>query len=618
MRLSRSGAVGLALLVGFAGWAGLSIAWSAAPDDSWAEANRVIAYALAVGLGAVLGSSLPRAAERVSIAIGVVTVPAALYALGAKTLPGLTIGDFTLDHAASFNRLSEPVGYWNALALAGVVGLVVLLRAAADPGHRPSVRIASLLGVFLFGQVIGLTYSRGGVIALVVGVLVLVVGSRERVRTLAWLLTGLAAAAVPMTLVLTSRDLSTDRVLLSERTDDATRVLIAIIVMAVVLVAAGWALIRAERDPRFSPARGRAFGRPLARGAGIALVAFLAFWTVSGAAGRAFEEFRDVKSAASLSDPNRLLSGNSGNRWVWWEEAVGAWADRPLAGWGAGSFPVMHLLYRRQSLDVQQPHSVPLQWLAEDGLVGFLLAVGAFGALLAAALSRIRWLTDTPGERGAAVALFAVAAAWLAQSFFEWTWDIPGVTLPMLAGLGVLAAHPRASGQPAQRARATTTAAVAIAFVLVTVSALLPAFARVEANGALRIAGREGATEDELEDAAAQADLAARLNPLAIQPLLDAATIASRRGLPEDARDYLLRAVRRQPYDSQAWLQLTGIAFETGDDVTLRRAAVEALRLDPRGDRTRGLVVRASRGAVDPADSATATGAPLPTQVPDF
>ena len=25
------------------------------------------------------------------------------------------------------------------------------------------------------------------------------------------------------------------------------------------------------------------------------------------------------------SDPNRIISSNSGNRWVWWKEAAGAW-----------------------------------------------------------------------------------------------------------------------------------------------------------------------------------------------------------------------------------------------------------------------------------------------------
>ena len=29
------------------------------------------------------------------------------------------------------------------------------------------------------------------------------------------------------------------------------------------------------------------------------------------------------------NDPARILQTNSGNRWVWWSEAVGAWADRP-------------------------------------------------------------------------------------------------------------------------------------------------------------------------------------------------------------------------------------------------------------------------------------------------
>jgi len=87
------------------------------------------------------------------------------------------------------------------------------------------------------------------------------------------------------------------------------------------------------------------------------------------------------------NDPARVLRTNSGNRWVWWEEAVGGWADRPLAGYGAGSFPTTHLAYRQNSIEVRQPHSVPLELLTETGLVGAALALGGL-ALLGVAATR--------------------------------------------------------------------------------------------------------------------------------------------------------------------------------------------------------------------------------------
>ena len=98
---------------------------------------------------------------------------------------------------------------------------------------------------------------------------------------------------------------------------------------------------------------------------------------------------RRVKSD-DQTDPARVLRSNSGNRWVWWREAAGAFSDEPLRGWGAGSFPLVHRRYRENDLPVRQAHSVPLQFLAETGLVGALLALGGLGLLGWAAVARLR------------------------------------------------------------------------------------------------------------------------------------------------------------------------------------------------------------------------------------
>ena len=72
-----------------------------------------------------------------------------------------------------------------------------------------------------------------------------------------------------------------------------------------------------------------------------------------------------------------------------WSEATGAWADHPVAGWGAGSFPLLHHRYRHNTLEVLQPHSVPLQFLAELGLIGAALALAALALLTAAGAQRV-------------------------------------------------------------------------------------------------------------------------------------------------------------------------------------------------------------------------------------
>src|SRR5207245_1393079 len=131
---------------------------------------------------------------------------------------------------------------------------------------------------------------------------------------------------------------------------------------------------------------------------------------ITGTASHAWTSFTTTRGT-SVYDPHRLLSADSANRWVWWKEAAGAFSDRPIAGWGAGSFPVVHLLYRRDSLPVRQPHSVPLQWLAETGLVGTLLVLAAFGLLLAAGLRAVRAEVE-PRRRLLAAALLGACVAY--------------------------------------------------------------------------------------------------------------------------------------------------------------------------------------------------------------
>ena len=183
-----------------------------------------------------------------------------------------------------------------------------------------------------------------------------------------------------------------------------------------------------------------------------------------------------MERLAPATSPDRVLSLSGSARWSWWQEAAGAFSDKPLTGWGAGSFQVTHLLYREIGLRVEQPHNVELQWLAENGIPGLLLAGGGLLALLAAGYRRVR--AEPEGA-----ALLAVAAAWVAQSPFEWTWDIPAATLPMLLALGVLAARPAPPRRTPARAGVLLGAAAAAA--LLAVSVALPALARWQTDRAL-------------------------------------------------------------------------------------------------------------------------------------
>jgi len=649
----RAGWLGVGLIAGFAAWNGLSLLWTVAPEETWLSFNRGVAYAIAAGLALALGSWVPRAVERLAIGWMALAAAAALYALGGKVAPGVHLGTvFTLDHTDVFSRLRSPLGYWNALALMCALALPIALTISTDRTRALRVRQVALAIVSLFIVVGGMTYSRGGVLALAVGVVTLMVLGRARLRTL--LVLGLAAlaAVAPLAVAFSSSALTSDGVSLGRRTSAGLILGVVILASLAGLLAAGRWAVALESRVRWSPRRSRVAWRSVAVAAGVVLLTGVVALAASarglgGSISHQVDTFTAVRKDP-ITDPSRLLSTSSGNRWVWWLEAAGAFSDRPLAGWGAGSFPVVHLLYRKPPpLPVRQPHSVPLQFLAEDGLIGAALGIGGLVALVLAALTRARWAqrnaaapalrraaqrgaatSGMPGgrERELSVALVAAGLAWLVHSGVDWDWDIPGVTLPALCFLAVLAAQParRLTGPGRAWAnapavmnaggglKALVVGAVTLCFCLVALSAVLPAWAHSKALNALASVGPTSSAT-QLQSAAAQEDLATRLDPLGDEALLDAATIATRRGLQGQERHYMLEAVGREPYDAGAWSDLAGAALAQQDIDGAVRAIRKALTLDPLNPRLRPQARLISLVETPPADSATATGTPLGT-----
>ena len=262
---------------------------------------------------------------------------------------------------------------------------------------------------------LGLTYSRGGILALLVALAVLVAIGPDRLRLTAYSVLG-AAAAVPAYLVAVVRDdLTTDGLARAERADDGLILLAALLAGIALAVWLGRRL--AQSDAELEHARLMRTPMNLRRGlaaGGVAVVVAVGALAVTeqGVTGTIENQWDDFTSVESddQSDPARVLRSNSGNRWVWWREAAGAFSDEPLKGWGAGSFPLIHRRYREDDLPVRQAHSVPLQFLAETGIVGALLALGGLGLLGWAAVARLRQASGR--ERRYVAALVCACLAW--------------------------------------------------------------------------------------------------------------------------------------------------------------------------------------------------------------
>jgi hypothetical protein len=128
----RFGWAGLIVLVMLAVFTGVSFAWSIAPDGTWGELNRALAYVLVTAVAIVAGASLARPLERAALGFLVIAGVVALYALAGKAIPGVHVGPVDFNHTQFFSRLRAPLAYWNALALFCVLAVPIALRASAD------------------------------------------------------------------------------------------------------------------------------------------------------------------------------------------------------------------------------------------------------------------------------------------------------------------------------------------------------------------------------------------------------------------------------------------------------------------------------------------------------
>ena len=107
-------------------------------------------------------------------------------------------------------------------------------------------------------------------------------------------------------------------------------------------------------------------------------------------------------SASTTRDGSPTSAPN--NRLQWWGEALDVAADRPVGGSGAGTFALARRRYRESATPVTEPHSVPLQLLADLGAVGLLLGLAVVGGAIVAARGGLRLVSGDDGAAAAALA----------------------------------------------------------------------------------------------------------------------------------------------------------------------------------------------------------------------
>ena len=187
LELPRPTGAGLVALAGLGVWCAValaSISWSLSPADSWQDGIHVACAAAALAGGMWIGALLRRPAQAACLVLAAIAVTVAVYAIAQRSFSSEFI-------AASFPRLREPFGYSNALAALFVSGVPATLVL----GSRRSVvaRAGGAACVAVLTVALILTGSRGGLLAALLAIAVLLVLGGRRLE----LVTTLACGVVP-------------------------------------------------------------------------------------------------------------------------------------------------------------------------------------------------------------------------------------------------------------------------------------------------------------------------------------------------------------------------------------------------------------------------------------
>ncbi len=557
-----AGAIALGLLAALIGWVGLTMWWSIAPDLSWAAFDRLLVYG-AIALLGLLATRAPQPARTAAAGLAVLLGLVLAWALLGKVIPSL------FPDGARVARLRNPVGYWNSLALVAATAVPLGLWAACSRRFHPAARASGALLVYLAELVVVLTYSRAGIAVAAVAALAWLATERDRLEGLATLVLVTPVAGLVALWAFSRPALTDDLQPYSDRVNDGAWFGVLLCVGAAVVCVLAYFAARVELPPERRRSLARALGLLVAV-VGVAAVAAVAV-TKSG---QVLDEFRGAKAAEVSQNPNRLADLSSSNRWRWWQEAWQLFTDAPASGKGAATFEIARRGIRNGSIVTTEPHDLPLQFLAETGVVGFLLLVGLIGTGAAAAVTAVRRVE--PPERTAATALALAAGAFVLHSLVDIHWEFVAVGAPAFFSLGVLVGL--GASPPARRLRPAWAGAVAFVSVGVLYSLAAPyASGRLVDSAYEAIAG--GQTSAALSDGRS----ARWLDPLATDPLQVLGDAEVARYDDRDALRYYRDAVSLQPENSSTWFALGSFEFYSGQYRAALHDLDRAYGLDPYG-----------------------------------
>jgi hypothetical protein len=565
-RVPRRGIACGGALLALTLWSALSTGWASDDGAAFAEAVRVAGY---LGVFVLVVSAAPAASGRAwlsGLALGL--VGAAVLALGSRIQPSLfPEQDLNTLLPSVRTRLSYPINYWNGLAACMALGCVLLVwlgaHARSRAGRALAVGALPVPALALF-----LTSSRGGVVALAIGLAALFLVSPARARLFGGVLLGGAAAAAVI-MIANSKARFVDGLTDAPGAEGDGHAMLAIIALAVALAA----LVRLAVD---RPLLRLALPRAATAATAAVLAVAAAVVLVALDPGQRLDEFNDPPADPGPARgfvTRHLASAEGSGRYQFWETGLDAFAEHPVRGVGAAGYESYWAQNGSVPYYIRDAHSLPVELAAELGVVGLLTLLAFLGIAVAAALR----------SRGADPAVtagcLAVIAAGGASAAIDWSWELPAAFLPVVVAAALITGPAVA---PSARAGASRfglgVAVLGLAWAALIASALVGA-TEVKLDDS-RAAVRRG----DLAEALADARAARAIAPWSGAPRLQLALIHERRGDLPAARRAALEAAARDSEDWRVFLVVTRLAVKAGDVDAARSSLRRARLLNPRSN----------------------------------
>ncbi len=633
---ARKRAYGLgavALLLAFTALTALSVVWSVQPDDSFKDAGRMLAYCAVFGAAVVFARTVPARWPAVLGGVVLAAVIVCVYALLTKVFPA------SFDAGDTYARLRAPYSYWNAIGLTAAMGAIGCMWLGARRAGHALISALAYPAMGLMILTLMLAYSRGALVALVLGLALWFAIVPLRLRGAAILICGVVCAGGVVAWDFSTYALKTDNLPLDVRTSAGHQLGVLIVAMLVLLTLLGLAFgFWTSRSAPTIISRRRA---------GAVLLGLLAVVILAGAGALAASHrgFTGTISHAAhaLTDPHAPVPSNGPGRLTavgsvrarYWNEALKVFKADPVLGAGAEGYATARLRYRTETLDVRHAHGYVVQTLADLGIVGLAFTLALLLAWITAAgrathpFNR-RWTSwktlrgwldrkdsgGAPGwvkltvdgraapytpERIGMLSMLCLVVVFGIHSIADWTWYIPGNACVALLCAGWLAGRgPLHAGAMAAAPAGSTAAGSAAVGSLDAPGPGGPGTARAASEPS----GEQRRTTDKLKERLAPQTLGPLRIAVATAVLVGALLAAWAEWQPQHSSDASQQAltqlasdphaalssaqagVSRDPLSAQALFTLSAVQQATHEPSRARATLQRAVRLQPSNPQT--------------------------------